>query len=400
MFRNEDQMTSFNRREFLIRSGLVGGAALSGPAFLAACGSSGNKTAATTTTVAGEVTKPTVAPIAGGADTVRMANWVLYIGDDEQPNNTPTLKSFTDSTKLKVAYRTAVDGNDEFTEVNRGNLEKKADIGYDIVVVTSWMASRWIANGWVQDLPEASIPNRTNVLDRLANPGWDPGRKKSLPYAIGQVGIAYYPDKVGFEITSVKQLLDTKLKGRVSLLSEMRDTTGLFMMAEGRDPSKADIEGTKAAIATIKKARDAGQFRAIKGNSYVEDLDLGDVWAAVAWSGDIASLQATRPELKWILPSDGAMSFTDTMLIPAGAKNVEGAGKLINHFYDPAISGPLFESIQYVSPVKGAGEKMSAKAAGNPILNPPTSAKIVEFADLTEEQAAELSTAFDEATKL
>jgi spermidine/putrescine transport system substrate-binding protein len=392
-------MTTFNRREFLIRSGLVGSAALSGPALLAACGSGGKK-AAPTTTVAGDETKTTEAPIAGGADTVRMANWVLYIGDDEQPNNTPTLKSFTESTKLKVAYRTAVDGNDEFTEVNRGNLEKKADIGYDIAVVTSWMAARWIAKGWVHDLPEAMIPNRTNVLDRLANPGWDPGRKKSLPYAIGQVGIAYYPEKVGFEITSVKQLLDAKLKGRVSLLSEMRDTTGLFMLADGRDPSKPDVAGTKAAIAIIKKARDGGQFRAIKGNSYVEDLDLGDVWAAVAWSGDIATLQATRPELKWVLPSDGAMSFTDTMVIPAGAKNVDGAGKLMNHFYDPAISGPLFESIQYVSPVKGAGEKMSAKAAANPLINPPAGAKIVEFADLTEEQADELSTAYDEATKL
>jgi spermidine/putrescine transport system substrate-binding protein len=392
-------MTTFNRRDFLIRSGLAGGAALSGPAFLAACGSSGKK-AAPTTTVAGDKTATTQAPAPGGADTVRMANWVLYIGDDEQPSNTPTLKSFTDSTKLKVVYRTAVDGNDEFTEVNKGNLEKKADIGYDIAVVTSWMAARWIAKGWVHDLPEAMIPNRTNVLDRLASPSWDPGRKKSLPYAIGQVGIAYYPDKVGFEITSVKQLLDAKLKGRVSLLSEMRDTTGLFMLADGLDPSKADVAGTKAAIATIKKARDGGQFRAIKGNSYVEDLDLGDVWAAVAWSGDIATLQANRPELKWVLPSDGAMSFTDTMVIPAGAKNVDGAGRLMNHFYDPAISGPLFETIQYVSPVKGAGEKMSAKASGNVLINPPAGAKIVEFADLTEEQADELSTAYDEATKL
>lgn len=370
-------MTQINRRNFLIRTGLVGGAAaLGGPALLSACGGSGG----------------------GDSDTVRMANWVFYIGDDERPNDTPTLKSFTDSTKLKVNYRTAVDDNDSFTEVNKGNLEKGSDIGYDLVVVTSWMASRWVQAGWVADLPE--MANKANVLDRLANPSWDPGRKKSLPYAIGQVGIGYYPDKCGFEIKSANDLLDERLKGRVTLLSEMRDTTGLFMLAEGKDPSKIDLAGAKATMEKLKQARDGGQFRAIKGNSYTEDLELGDVYAAVAWSGDIASLQATNPDLKWVLPAEGAMSFTDTMLIPAGAKNVAGAGKLINHFYDPAVSGPLFESIQYVSPVKGAGDKMSPAASGNPLINPPSAAKIVEFAELSVEEADELSLAFVEATQL
>jgi spermidine/putrescine transport system substrate-binding protein len=196
------------------------------------------------------------------------------------------------------------------------------------------------------------------------------------------------------------------LKGRVSLLSEVRDTVGLFMLAEGKDPSKVDIAGAKATIEKIKQARDGGQFRKIAGNSYVDDLTSGDVWAAVAWSGDVASIQADQKAankakpVQWVFPADGAMSFTDTLLIPAGAKNVEGAGKLINHFYDPAISGPLFESISYVSPVKGAGEKMSADAGKNPLINPPATAKIVEFADLTDDEADELSKSFDEATKL
>jgi spermidine/putrescine transport system substrate-binding protein len=296
-----------------------------------------------------------------------------------------------------VNYKVAVDDNSDFTAKSKGLLDKGQYIGYDLTVLTSWMVSRWIKNGWVETFDDANIPNKKNVLDNLASPSFDATRSKSLPYALGQVGIAYYPDKVGFEITSVKQLLDPKIKNRVTLLSEVRDCIGLFMLANGADPSKPDLPGARTAIEQIRAARDAGQFRAIKGNGYIEDLGLGDVYAAVAWSGDVASIQA---DLKWVLPPEGAMSFVDTFVIPKAAKNKAGAEKLINHFYDPSVSGPLFETIQYVSPVKNAGAYMSAAAAKNPLVNPPADAKIYEFADLSEADATELETLYDEATKL
>ena len=371
---------NFNRRSFLLGAGA---AAVGGPAFLAACGSGSSSGA-------------------GGASgsTVNFANWPLYIEDDKKPTKGATLSGFTKSTGIKVNYKVAIEDNNDFTEKSKGLLKKGGYIGYDVAVLTSWMVSRWIANGWVETFDDANISNKKNVLANLASPSFDATRSKSLPYALGQVGIAYYPEKVGFEITSVKQLLDPKIKGRVTLLSEVRDCVGLFMLANGADPSKPDLPAAKTAIDTIGKARDAGQFRAIKGNSYIEDLGLGDVYAAVAWSGDVASIQAEHPDLKWVLPPEGAMSFVDTFVIPKGAKNKAGAEKLINYFYDPVVSGPLFETIQYVSPVTGASDHMSAAAAKNPLVNPPADAKIYEFADLSETDAAELDKLYDEATKL
>ena len=371
---------NFNRRSFLLGAGA---AALGGPAFLAACGSGSSSGAA-----------------GASGSTVNFANWPLYIEDDKKPTKGATLSGFTKSTGIKVNYKIAIEDNNDFTEKSKGLLQKGGYIGYDVAVLTSWMVSRWIANGWVETFDDANIPNKKNVLANLASPSFDATRSKSLPYALGQVGIAYYPEKVGFEITSVKQLLDPKVKGRVTLLSEVRDCVGLFMLANGADPSKPDLPAAKTAIDEIGKARDAGQFRAIKGNSYIEDLGLGDVYAAVAWSGDVASIQAEHPDLKWVLPPEGAMSFVDTFVIPKGAKNKAGAEKLINYFYDPAVSGPLFETIQYVSPVTGASDHMSAAGAKNPLVNPPADAKIYEFADLSETDAAELDKLYDEATKL
>jgi spermidine/putrescine transport system substrate-binding protein len=366
---------TLDRRQFLLRSGLL---AAFGPTLLAACGDDGSSS--------------------GGNDTLRIATWPFYIEDDQNPSKAPTIKKFVARTGIDVVYKTEVDANDTFTAKYSPDLEKGNGIGYDIVVLTSWMASRWIKNGWTQALDDTKIPNKGNLIDRMQNPPWDPGRTHSLPGMIGQVGIAYYPDKTGFEITSTKDLLDPRLKGRVTILSELRDCLGLFILANGVNPEDVTVAQAKEAIDQIAQARDKGQFRKITGNSYIEDLGLGDVHAAVAWSGDVASLQADNPGLRWVVPKEGAMSFVDTMIVPTGG-NLGPAQQWMDYLYDPAVSGPLFEAISYTSPVKGAADHMSAKAASNPLINPPADAKIHDFRDLSEDEAEELETAFAKATQ-
>jgi spermidine/putrescine transport system substrate-binding protein len=234
----------------------------------------------------------------------------------------------------------------------------------------------------------------------MADPAWDPGRKYTLPYAEGQVGIAYYPDEVGFEIKDVKDLLDPRIKGKVTILSEMRDSLGMFMLSEGIDPSTASVEEAKEALVLIEEARDKGQFRKITGNSYTDDLGARDAVAAIAWSGDVVALQAENPDLVWVAPEAGQVSFVDTMLIPANAVNAEQAHAWMNFLYDPTVSGPLFEFISYVSPVEGAADNMSDDARSNLLINPPADAKIVEFRTLTETEADDLENAFAQATQL
>lgn len=364
---------SLSRRNFLLGAGA---AALGGPALLAACGSSG-----------------------GGAGSVSMANWTLYIEDDKAPKKSPTLSSFKTATGIGVNYQAVIDDNDSFTTKYGGKLAKGQAIGFDLVVLTSWMASRWIKNGWAQKLDKTNIPNFSNMLDRHLHPAIDPDRTYTMPYAEGQTGIAYYADKTGFDITSINDMLKPELKGKVTILKELRDCVGLFLLGQGIDPAKADSAAIKAAIDAIGKARAAGQFDKVTGNEYADLLGRKEIAAAVAWSGDVAALQKDNNDLKWVIPKDGGMSFIDTMLIPIGAKNKAGAEKLMNHFYDPKISGPLFEAINYVSPVKGAGDHMSAAAAKNPLINPGPDVKIAEFRDLSEAEAQDLEKAWAQATE-
>ena len=148
----------------------------------------------------------------------------------------------------------------------------------------------------------------------------------------------------------------------------------------------------------LKKLRDAGQFRKITGNGYIEDLGTGDTAASMAWSGDVASIQADAPDLKWVIPAEGGMLSSDTLVIPKGG-NVETASAWINYLYDPKVSGPLFEAINYGSPVKGASESMSDAAKNSSVINPGPEVALSTFRSLTDDEATQVENAFIAATQ-
>jgi spermidine/putrescine transport system substrate-binding protein len=368
-----------SRRRFLGMGGLALGGLAMGPTLLAACSSDSSSSG-------------------GSSDGITMLNWPLYIEGDE-PSTSATLKGFTDSTGIKVNYKNSIDGNESFNTKYQATLEKGKGIGADLIVLTSWNAAAYIGAGLVQPFDTATFTNKKNVISRLSNPSWDPGRANSIPWAVGQTGLAYWPEKVGGKITDVNAIFDPKFKGKVTILDELRDTVGLTMLGMGTNPSSGSLPQMLAAVDKIGKARDAGQFKKVTGNSYTEDLQTKDTWIAVAWSGDIAQLQADNPGLEWVIPSQGGMLWVDNAMIPVGAKNPEGANKLLNYVYDPAIAGPLYESIQYIPPVTGATQYMTAKAQVSPFIVPPATPPLYEFDVISPEATEEVSRAFVAATE-
>ncbi len=371
-----------SRRRFLGMSGLALGGLALGPTFLAACSSDSDKDSAS-----------------GGSGSITMLNWPLYIEDDD-PSTSPTIAGFTKATGIKVNYEASIDDNEAFNTKYADTLDKGKGIGADLIVLTSWNAAAYIGANRVQAFDSSVFTNKKNVVSKLANPNWDPGRKYSVPWAIGQTGLAYYPDKVGGTITDVNAIFDPKYKGKVTILSELRDTVGLTMLGMGYNPTT----GTKAqmleAIDKIAKARDAGQFRKVTGNSYTEDLELGDTWLAVGWSGDVASSTAyAEGKLNWAIPQQGGMQWVDNAMIPVGASNAKGANEFLNYVYTPDVAAPLYEAINYEPPVQGAVALMSAEAQASPFINPPATPPLYEFNVLSPDDIEEVSRAFTAATE-
>jgi spermidine/putrescine transport system substrate-binding protein len=354
-------------RKQLLRRAAVGGTALTLPGLLAACGSGGGiegqgNTQPATTSVKQEL-----------KDQMTVSNWPYYIDQNDDATRFPTLEQFQKEIGVKVNYLEDINSNEEFFGEIQAPLSRGQGIDRDIIVPTAWMCARLLRLGYLQKLDKSAIPNMDNLEDSLKSPEWDPNRDYSLPWQSYITGIGYDPKKVGGKLTAVSDLLDPAFKGKITMLDSVEDTIGLFLLEAGVDPSGTiEPAAYDEAIAKVQKAVDDGQIRKFTGNDYTGPLAKGDVWASIAWSGDILILQPDNPNLEFTIPDAGGMTSVDTMVIPTGG-DVYTASTFMNYFYDPEVAAKVTAYVQYISPVKGtkeALEKIDRSLIDDPLIFP------------------------------
>jgi spermidine/putrescine transport system substrate-binding protein len=378
-----------SRRSFLRASGLVVGGGL-----LAACGIDGGGGG-----TAGDE-EPAASPAgAGEGGSVVIANWPLYIDVEEDETTSATLRQFEEETGISVTYLEEVNSNDEWFARFRSQLSAGQDIERDMTVLTDWMAARLIALGWIDEIDEANVPNKANILPALAEVAFDPGRTRSLTWQSGLTGIGYNPALTGRELESIDDLFAEDLAGRVTFLTEMRDTMGLVMASMGADPANHTFSEYEAAIEKLQDAVDSGQVRAFTGNEYANDLAAGNIAACVAWSGDIIQLQFDNPDLAFVIPRDGGVLWSDNMLIPMNAANKANAEAFMDFVYRPEVAAQIAAWVNFISPVEGAQEAMEEidpELAEDELIFPTeaTLANTFEFQVLEEDEEAEYQRLF------
>jgi spermidine/putrescine transport system substrate-binding protein len=324
------------------RAVLAGAGAVAGASALASCGSGGSSGAS--------------------ADQVRWANWTLYLDVDDSGKNYPTLQAFEKKFGIKPIYSEDINDNDEFFGKVQGQLKLGEDIGYDLITPTDWMAARFIRLGYTQKFDKANIPNAKNILDSLASPSFDPNRDSSLTYQGIMGGIGWNTAVNPKGMKSVDDLWTPANKGKIVVLSEMRDTIGVILLSQGVDITKVTEDQFMNAVDFLAKKISDGWIRGVKGNEYKEDLISGDATAVIAWSGDMFQLASENEgKFDFAIPESGGTISGDNFLIPStttaeGKKNAE---TLINYYYDPAVAAEVAAYVNYVTPVKGAQEEMA-----------------------------------------
>ncbi|AZZ51187.1 MULTISPECIES: ABC transporter substrate-binding protein [Rathayibacter] len=288
-------------------------------------------------------------------------NWPAYLDEDDD-GGYPTLTAFEEQSGISVTYNVAVDDNNSYYGKVKDQLALGQYIGADTVCLTEWMVSRLARRGYIQELDHANIPNIANLTPSLANPDFDPGRHRSLPFQAGFAGICWNKEKLPNGLASVEDLWDPALRGRVGVLSEMRDTIGLIMLAQGTDiaGSWGDDEFMNA-IDVFRKQVDEGQIRNIKGNAYLNDLQNEDTLAAICWSGDITLINTEAGD-KWefALPDSGGTLWNDTFVVPMGSQRKANAEALMNYYYEPEVAAEVAAWVNYITPVDGAKDAMES----------------------------------------
>lgn len=392
-------------RGLVSRRGLVLGAAGLGVSAVGGCGVKGRNP--------GRSGQAAVTPSASAAakdlsDTdkvVSWSNWPEYIDVDDKTQKHPTLDAFTKKTGIKVSYTEDYNDNDEFYAKVRPLLAAGKDTGRDVWCSTDWMVGRLARQGYIQRLNLANIPNHANIEDSLITVEFDPGRIYSMPWQSGFAGIAYNPKATGGKkVESVDQLLtDPALKGKVTLLTEMRDSVGLVLLAMGKALETFTEADFMAAIDEISKAKDAGQIKGFTGNEYGAPLSKGDTAACVAWTGDVVQLKADNPSLGYTLPATGCTLWSDNFVIPALAQHKTNAEKLINYYFEPEVMAQVVDYVNYISPCRGTTailRRDDPEVADNPLIVPDakTLSRAHVFRGLTAAEETKFSQAFSALT--
>ncbi len=395
------------------RRTVLKGTALAGvSAFIAACTgttasqapSQGSASSAPGESAAADSAAPATPKTVTGP--LMFANWPAYIdlagaaGDagEYAAGSSPSLEAFKTKYSVDVDYQEKISDNNAFVETIKPALIAGLPTGWDLIVITDWMASKVVTNGWAEKIDQDNVPNCVaNIRDALKNLPWDPGNDYHYPWQSGMTGVGYNSKTLAenniAEPTKIADLWNIPAN-KLTFLSEARDTFGLGLLKLGieADPATVTLDDLQKVHDDMKPLVDQGLR--FTGNEYLQDFAQKKVWAAFVWSGDLASSGGEND--MFIVPDEGCLIWTDNMLIPKGAANKYTAELMMNYVYDPQIAAQIAEYVYYISPVKGADEAIKSvdpDAATNPLLfpTPEIVAKQKNFQALSDEQEAKLN---------
>jgi spermidine/putrescine transport system substrate-binding protein len=364
----------FGRRRFL--SGAVGAA---GWAIAAAAG-------ACTPVRRGEP-EASASPSPGSADwwaaqrrvgLLNFANWPYYI--DRHKGSRPSLELFMREKAITVNYYRPIRDMQSFYARIRPILESGGDTGYDLMVLSNGPElDEMIERGWLIEIDHSLLPSfAAHAGPLVRDPAWDPGNRFTVAWQSGFTGIAYRPEAVemlGREPTSVRDLWDPRLEHRVGMMADTYELGSFGLLAVGVDPAASTADAWRTAADALDRQRRVVSPR-YYDQGYIGALARGDVWISMAWSGDVFQINALgHPEIGFVVPDEGAMFWTDSMVIPAMAQHPVDAAIYMDFVYEPRIAAMIAAWVWYVSPVPEAKKIVAEdlgeeEVAGSPLVFP------------------------------
>lgn len=378
-----------NRRALL--RGAAVGAAGAGALALSSCGSGGGSAADS-----GD----------GSAGSIVWGNWTYYLDYDDSAGTYPSLDQFGAETNIDVEYIEDIDDNNTFFGKIKDQLDQGLHTGYDVITFTDWMNARLIEAEQVQEFDHANIPNLSRLIPSLVDSlDVDQGRHFAIPWQAPASGWVWNTELVPDGIYELDDFLRPELHGKVGVLSEMRDTMGMIMAAQGVDvagPDWGDAE-FDAALAWLDDALQSGQIANVKGNSYTQDLETEATLAAMAWTGDVVMLNMEQGN-RWTLevPESGGMITADSFTVPNGTGAEEKAlvEEMINYYYEPEVAAMVADYVNFVTPVEGAREAMeeiNPEQVENTLIFPDDemNQRLLGFRTLTPQEDQQYTAAFN-----
>ena len=284
-------------------------------------------------------------------------NWDTYIGET-------TLEDFRKASGIEVKMDLFADNDELFAKLKEGNP------GYDLIVPTNDYVERMIVADMLVPLDHSKIPNISNIDPVFRDAQFDPGRKYSLPYMWGTIGIGYRKSKVDSVPDSWKWLYDSdRYSGRIALLADGGTVIQMGLKYMGQPLNSTDP-------ALIKKVetmliRQKPHIKVFAEDNGQDLLASGEVDLTMEWNGDILQVMAEDDDIGYAVPKEGGLLWQDCLCIPKGGPHPNNAHAFINFILDADAGAAIADFIQYATPNKAAKEKLPAEYRENPAIFPP-----------------------------
>ncbi|OIP78276.1 MAG: ABC transporter substrate-binding protein [Oscillatoriales cyanobacterium CG2_30_44_21] len=322
---------SISRRKFLKNVALAT-SALAGASGLGACGIFEAGTPTSEESDGEEV----VRPVTQDKGTLYIYGWATYV------DNSEVLEGFTKETGIKVVGD-AYDSN----EVMLAKLTASGGrSGYSIIYPSDYMVTQMRDLKLLQPLNKKLLPNLKNISSEFLNLPHDPNAVFSVPVSLGTTGIVYnvkaIASIIGEEPTDWSYLWEHKDKLRITLVNDPREVMGMALHISGGSYNSTEPEKIEQAFMKLRELMPA--IANFTTDAWRDPLASGDLMMCMAFSGDAISLARQDPNIKYFLPNSGTSIWTDTVAIPRGASNIEGAHAWINYVMQPEIAAKISDA--------------------------------------------------------
>lgn len=257
-------------------------------------------------------------------------NWGDYMDED-------ILKIFEKETGIKVVYETYATNEEMYTKISRGGTN------YDIAIPSEYMIEKMIRESLLEPVDLEKISNYHLIDDAFKNLSFDPENKYSVPYFWGTVGIIYNTEVIKEPVDSWDVLWDQKYAGMFTMMDSQRDSIMVALKKLGYSMNTHDLNELEEAKALLIEQKPL--VLAYAGDNVKDMLISGEAAMAVVWSGEASAVIQEYPKFAYALPKEGSNLWYDNVVIPKGAKNIEGAHKFIDFLCRPDIA---FMNADYV----------------------------------------------------
>ena len=293
-------------------------------------------------------------PDGGDGGSLHIYTWCDYIAPD-------VLTSFEKALGVTIVVDTFDSNEAMYAKLKAGGT------GYDIIMPSSYQIESMAREGMIDELDHAKIPNvRKNFDPSFTQQILDPTFKYNVPYAVTYTGFAYAKDRIpeGADVNSWAILGNPALKGRISLLDDIREVIGGGLMYLGYSINSTDPKEIDAAVDQVLKWR--ANVRKFDSESYKTEVPGGATYLGHGYStdttqvivGDDEAGAPARDDIGFALPKEGYTIAFDEMVIASGAKRKDLAYAFINYIYDGDVAAANMDYICGPNPVKPGIEKL------------------------------------------